>query len=1196
MDFIAPAADRAAVGRTLFGDPLQGGSPVGARKANDIGSAVISGLQSSSMGLAFRGKMPDVTMDESAPWYHRAAAGVGGLVGDLVPGAIGALGGIGVGSPGGPIGAAIGGGAGAFAVPTAIREALVEAYQYNHALSWSDTWEIAKAGAKGFGKGAVIGGVTGPAGIAAGRVVGGVLAPAIGQTVSVGTARAALTTAAVSSELTALTVTASAMEGHIPTWQNFMDNAILLGGQKAAVGTAKTMMKIYAQTGRKPEEVVSDAARDPVLKAELLAETAAPAPGFVRMYHGGSPEGVTGPLWFTSHLPDAEGWAGRAPGMKVWTVDVPEQMLGGDLANGIAPLSRIEVPAEFANQRRLLGENPVVDIPRAYMPAALSERVKAALEDDQRPAVIAAMLSQQKDPQAKANLPVKYDYLYDPQTADTFVRGIAEQYAAERLQQTRGVVSVESARAKAEAALKADEVQPHEAGRAETSDLILARALLAKGSAENTMKLAESLPKDPAQWTLEQKLQFAGATEQSAMFYAQLEGAGAEAARSLNMLWQLKRDPSLLGDAETLARMYEKNANSGTLSEMAAQMRAMKTPEQVRAFVKTLQQPTKLERVLEPWRAGIFSGPQTWMANIMGNIGKFGTEAADHAVAASITAGRRALQADPLMMAQFSARALAPWFGLKLAVLDGLHMVAEGKRMVEKNGWVAAGKQVGKGLADKLSKEEDRMDLYKKANQPGSDNPIESVAGYFASASFGMLKAQDMPFRNIGERQEAFVLAVDRVAKEGFVPRTTEWDTAVMKYVNEPTLGLTEKKAADTMQQIRDAGSKAVFGERLGQRSERVSAAISGTPVEFLVPARRTPANIMSWAAQHTPGLNLLSGRWRDDFMAGGERRDFAIARVIVGSTLAGIAYEMVANGLLTGGGLTDREMTGTKQAAGKQNYSLVLDGKHYSIARMEPVAKPMMLVADLYEIAHSPKITDDDKFKAVAMTVLAFGNATISTTYLSGLANTMRAALDPDRYLDTFLESYATSLVPKIVGQPTVMVDPYKREVDGVMDAIQSQIPFLREQMIVKRDRWGTASGNERLFGVLPIATSKASQEKVRTEAVRLQVAIADAPDFVRERGPFNAREQQIRLTPEQVDVFRQTRGSEAMRILAPIVNSPDWDSIPDFAKGAIYRDVLKSAGTTGALKVLPADDAARDRVRQRIVDKINEQVNAVK
>lgn len=87
------------------------------------------------------------------------------------------------------------------------------------------------------------------------------------------------------------------------------------------------------------------------------------APGTVRLYHGGSPDpsDKTMTLWVTRSKTDAEGWASRGSSMNVWYVDVPENdpriaQYAGDLANGIAPVSRFELPAELAKGRKILAD------------------------------------------------------------------------------------------------------------------------------------------------------------------------------------------------------------------------------------------------------------------------------------------------------------------------------------------------------------------------------------------------------------------------------------------------------------------------------------------------------------------------------------------------------------------------------------------------------------------------------------------------------------------------------------------------------------------------------------------------------------------------------------------------------------------------------------------------------------------------
>jgi hypothetical protein len=312
----------------------------------------------------------------------------------------------------------------------------------------------------------------------------------------------------------------------------------------------------------------------------------------------------------------------------------------------------------------------------------------------------------------------------------------------------------------------------------------------------------------------------------------------------------------------------------------------------------------------------------------------------------------------------------------------------------------------------------------------------------------------------------------------------------------------------------------------------------------------------------------------------------------VVGTALAATAITLVNNGMLTGGGLMDKELSGTKGAAGVQPYSIEIDGKYYSLQRVEPVAKVFMLVGDLAEIIKSPKTTWEDRAKAGAMMVLAFGNAMISTTYLSGLANTMKALLDPARYAGTWIEGYATSVVPKILSQPVVIADEYKREVDGVLDAIQSQLPYFRQQLLPKRDVWGEPVKNERWFSVLPVATTAESQDKVRQDALRLAVGIMPAPDYITEKGPLRPGERQIKMDAAQKDILREVSGKYAMEHLSRLVNHPDWSRIPDYAQAAIYRKVIADGRKAGAYKALPPGDAARLKV---IEDQVNEVIRQV-
>lgn len=1059
MSFTAPADD--LVGRTTaFGDPILGASPVDPRRARDIGDALISGLQSSALGLAFRGKLPDQALDESAPWYHRIAAGGAGMVADLPLSVAGAFAGAPVGAavtgPAAPAGALVGAGAGAFAVPMALREALIEAYSNNHAMDWNGVWEIGKAALTGGGKGAVIGGLT----FGAGRVVAPLAAP-LGR---------AAPAAVLGAELTTLTTTAAALEGHMPTWQDFMDNAILLGGAKAAVSMAKGLHGVYVETGRKPAQVAADAKADPAI-AEALKK----------------------------------------------------------------------------------GE-----MPEAYRQLAIEERVKAALEQDKRPDLMADMLRQAEDPA----LPllkdsVRYDYITDRETAQQVVRAAAEAYKDHVELERRGVVPTEKSFADATALIQEGKLPEHTIGRASNDAELVARAMLTKGAAERARRVADEIAALPPEAvTLEARLRFAAAMEQVGLFYGDLAGAGAEAGRALRMLREIKRDPNRLGDAETLVKLYEKK---GTFQDIAAMARALKDPEQMRAFAEKWEQATTMDMAIEGWKAAILSGPQTHLANILGNLTRFAVEIPEATLAAALEATRLAVKGEPMSMALFKAKAFGPLYGVRFGARDSLTIAAE------------VWKQKGEHL--------EKADVYKTA--------IPGQAGHYIRTPFRALQVEDAFFRTFGERAKAHELAVERTGREGFQPGTREFNEAVVRYTQKPQLGLTEKQAQAVTKEIQDFGAEAVFAQRLGPRMETVQRAMAGSPVQFIMPFFRTPVNLISWAVQHTPGMNFMSARWWSDFGAGGARRDRAIARVTVGTALAVTAFQLAEDGLITGSGMFAKEEKGTKRAAGWQPYSFFIDGQYYSYQRIEPVAKVIGMAADLVELQKALK-DPADKAKVGAMLVMLFGNATVSTTYMSGLSNVLNGVTDPERYGEALLEQYASSLVPKIIGQSVATVDPYQREVEGALEAIQSQLPFLREKLLPRRDVWGEPVENNKWFAVMPVQTSKASEDKVKTEAMRLQLAIQDAPRYIMERGPFNPSERRVELAPEQRDIYKQVAGKNAMTILTPIVNAPDWDRIPDFAKAAIYKHVIEGTRKQGAYAALPPADEARVKLREKIVDRI--------
>lgn len=1241
---VGPAAGTTGTG---FGanDPVLGGTVPGAREAQSIADAWTVGMQNSATGLAVRGKLPDQQLGTDAPWYMRAASGLGNIATDLPLSIAGAVGGAVAGTAVAPgLGTAVGAGAGGFAAPMAIRDALMDAYSHNYASTWEGVQNIALSALKGAAIGGTIGAVTG----GVGKVVAPFAAGAgkIGQAAAVGGA-----------ELGAMVTTSSALNGHLPTAQDFLDNAILLGGLKGAVrlsapaatAISAKLRGIYAETGKTPAEVLADAQKDPALAAALTSDPAGldqarknntfegqaqgagvsvgktqpkgtpldklfsnfadtqkegSLPEFrAAMFDraNGDPKAFAKDPISTTELPFGDSMtvrveAAKSGNTRVQVIDGGEVVGAARLKKGMidsiavaesakgkgigVEMLRFMKREDIANIEEVPDRSPgfvnaqkgalssdvgsPTSIPPQYAPLALEQRIQAAVTADPRPEALRQLMGATEPPklgEAPINDPIKYEYITDQDTLKGVLRATEGMYQKEIDAATRGVVTNKQTAADALKLVTSGDVADRVIGTAENAAEIYARGHILKGMTENAFATLEKYRGVPeVDMTPRMKLEQLASLEQLSMALADFRGARAEAGRALQAFQKLKRDNALSGDAATIIKLYEKN---GSLTDIQTALEAMKDPSQMQKFAEGYVKATTLEKVLEAWKAGILSGPQTHLANILGNAGKWLVDLPEAAISATITAGSRAIKGDPLSMAQYRARALAPLHGVSSGALDGLKIAGE----------------VFKGKGEHLEK----GDVYRTA--------IEGKKGEIIRIPFKLLSASDAVFRTMAERAQSHIMAVDRATKEGWSPGTREFNESVVKYTEDPTIGLSVKDGQAALEKVQQAGAEGVFSQRLGTKMETVQRALAGSPMQFIIPFFRTPANLLSWAVQHTPGLNLFSARWREDFMAGGEQRASAIARVTVGTGLAVAAYSMAQNGQLTGGGQFEKEQSGTKRAAGWQPYSIQIGDKFYSYQRFEPVAKVLGIAADLFELQKAVK-DPHDSAKIATLLAAMFGNATVSTTYMSGLANAMNAVQDPNRYGAAWLEGYATSLVPKIAGQTAAAIDPNKREVDGVMEAIQSQIPFIREKLLPKRDVWGEPASNSKWFDVMPVATSEASHDLVRTEAARLHLAITDVPKYVEEKGPFNPSDKRIELTDSQRDIMRQVTGKTAMEILSPIVNSEDWKNIPDFAKGEIYRKVITDARKVAAFKALPPDDAARVIMRQKIADEVIRQV----
>lgn len=235
------------------------------KEAKDIWDAIEAGFDMSVAGLVM--SKPDMALAENAPMYQRIASQIGMIAGDIpamIPGGIvGSGAGTAILGPG--PGTAMGAGAGSFALPAAMRETLMQYYEKGDIKDFGDYWERTSAVFLKALQAGELGAIT----MGTGKIAGGALGAA---------APVVRNTAVAAGEVAAMTVVGSAMEGHAPKAQDFIDGALLVGGMHLGMKGAGSVGKIapklrelYAKTGIKPEQVAEHSAKEPTVMQDLVS-------------------------------------------------------------------------------------------------------------------------------------------------------------------------------------------------------------------------------------------------------------------------------------------------------------------------------------------------------------------------------------------------------------------------------------------------------------------------------------------------------------------------------------------------------------------------------------------------------------------------------------------------------------------------------------------------------------------------------------------------------------------------------------------------------------------------------------------------------------------------------------------------------------------------------------------------------------
>ena len=217
--------------------------------------------------------------------------------------------------------------------------------------------------------------------------------------------------------------------------------------------------------------------------------------------------------------------------------------------------------------------------------------------------------------------------------------------------------------------------------------------------------------------------------------------------------------------------------------------------------------------------------------------------------------------------------------------------------------------------------------------------------GVVVTAPGRALMAEDEFFKAVGYRMELNALAVREGNKvfNTLVSKGIDADSA-SKQSSELVAELLANPTAELDEAAKSVSRTITFTRELEPSLQKMANFTQSPLIKMFVPFIKTPTNILMETMARTP-LSIITGnpRFYNDFKAGGIRRDQAMARVTLGSSLIYAVAAGPLEGKLTGYGPMRTEDKQVFEGAGWQPFSFVFNKSDIDpemIAKFEKLAK----------------------------------------------------------------------------------------------------------------------------------------------------------------------------------------------------------------------------------------------------------------
>jgi len=589
---------------------------------------------------------------------------------------------------------------------------------------------------------------------------------------------------------------------------------------------------------------------------------------------------------------------------------------------------------------------------------------------------------------------------------------------------------------------------------------------------------------------------------QAAVFDAvqmEMMGARAEAGRALNVLKKFTREGASEAGLALRELMEQFGESTDDLARAIVSLKQQGRPlGALGAALRKSAEVTTRDMVAESYTLGMLWRPTTWLRNSASNTASLFQAIYERGLAAKVghILGSRI---DDVGSAVVDGEAMWGTYGMIMSIRDAMRNA--GRAFATGQRTALAGKvdiRPGAITGMNFAKAVRGMDTAEAIRF--SQTPMGHLIDWFGAATRGsanILAGTDEFYKTLLYSFELHAQALRRATQKGLTG-AAKW-TEMARLVNNPD------------EAVRMAANQFSLYHTFNNKAGPIAAGLmqlrgSGTmqPLFLLFPYIRTPANIMSYSFSRTP-LAPFVGQWRADILAGGARRDLALARMAAGTAVIAVAMDWAMNGMLTGAGPKEKAAKDAWLGSGRKPYAVRVGDKYFQLSGADPITMPLAIAASIAELVSRKELHPRDYDTIGEMvygTIASVAWASMNRTYFTGFTQLWDAVENADknpRNLDKWMQRQAQSLMPfSSVFKATEMAkDPTYREFHTMGEAMKAQIAFLSETLPDSLDRLGDPIAPQGVYGapydvVSPFAVSQLTNSPFYNELVRMNKGIS--------------------------------------------------------------------------------------------------------